>query len=174
MGDKWLLSASGTAKGMNLITYRPRLAWSTLRYISWLYVMRFIPFAVPLALNSHLSPTLLPGELRTKRLTAVVQTVTASVTVWLRVTIFERRYIDLQKSPHRSSSCATSISKIEGRNITPTIRHRIFSTTALQVLRVDEVTHAHMCIYIHVYKLITRKRYSVGLAYPAARSYNTL
>ena len=46
----------------------------------------FMPFAVPLALNSHLSPTLLPGELRTKRLTAVVQTVTASVTVWLRET----------------------------------------------------------------------------------------
>ena len=50
------------------------------------YVMRFMPFAVPLALNSHLSPTLLPGELRTKRLTTVVQTVTASVTVWLRET----------------------------------------------------------------------------------------
>ena len=48
--------------------------------------MRFMPFAVPLALNSHLSPTLLPGELRTKHLTAVVQTVTASVTVWLRET----------------------------------------------------------------------------------------
>ena len=31
-------------------------------------------------------PTLLPGELRTKRSTAVVQTVTASVTVWLRET----------------------------------------------------------------------------------------
>ena len=35
---------------------------------------------------SHLSPTLLPGELGTKRSTAVVQTVTASVTVWLRET----------------------------------------------------------------------------------------
>ena len=57
--------------------------------------------------------------------------------------IFERRYIDLRKSPHR-------FSKIEGRNITPTIRHRILSTTALQVLRVDEVTQTHMCIYIHV------------------------
>ena len=34
----------------------------------------------------HLSPTLLPGKLRTKRSTAVVQTVTASVTVWLRET----------------------------------------------------------------------------------------
>ena len=32
---------------------------------------------------SHLLPTLLPGELRTKRSTAVIQTVTASVTVWL-------------------------------------------------------------------------------------------
>ena len=53
--------------------------------------MRFMPFAVPLALNSHLSPTLLPGELRTKRLTAVVQTVTASVTVWLRETTLYRR-----------------------------------------------------------------------------------
>ena len=45
-----------------------------------------MPFAVPLTLNSHLSPTLLPGELRTKRLTAVVQTDTARVTVWLRET----------------------------------------------------------------------------------------
>ena len=35
---------------------------------------------------SHLSPTLLPRELRTKRSTAVVQTVTTSVTVWLRET----------------------------------------------------------------------------------------
>ena len=35
---------------------------------------------------SHLSPTLLPGELRTKRSAAVVQTVTASVRVWLRET----------------------------------------------------------------------------------------
>ena len=60
-----------------------------------------------------------------------------------RSSIFERRYIDLRKSPHR-------FSKIEGRNITPTIRHRILSTTALQVLRVDEVTHTHTCIYIHV------------------------
>ena len=32
---------------------------------------------------SHLSATLIPGELRTKRSTAVVQTVTASATVWL-------------------------------------------------------------------------------------------
>ena len=55
--------------------------------------------------------------------------------------IAERRYIDLRKSPHR-------FSKIEGRNIAPTIRHRILSTTALQVLRVDEVTHTHTCIYI--------------------------
>ena len=53
--------------------------------------------------------------------------------------IFESRHIDLRKSPHR-------FSKIEGRNITPTIRHRILSTTALQVLRVDEVTHTHTCI----------------------------
>ena len=59
--------------------------------------------------------------------------------------IFESRHIDLRKSPHR-------FSKIEGRNITPTIRHRILSTTALQVLRVDEVTHTNKCIYtgIHV------------------------
>ena len=56
--------------------------------------------------------------------------------------IFESRHIDLRKSPHR-------FSKIEGRNITPTIRHRILSTTALQVLRVDEVTHTHTCIYIY-------------------------
>ena len=55
--------------------------------------------------------------------------------------IFESRHIDLRKSPHR-------FSKIEGRNITPTIRHRTYalSTTALQVLRVDEVTHTHKCI----------------------------
>ena len=59
--------------------------------------------------------------------------------------IFESRHIDLRKSPHR-------FSKIEGRNITPTIRQRILSTTALQVLRVDEVTHAHTCIYIYMYK----------------------
>ena len=60
--------------------------------------------------------------------------------------IFESRHIDLRKSPRR-------FSKIEVRNITPTIRHRILSTTALQVLRVDEVTHTHTCIYIiiHVY-----------------------
>ena len=51
--------------------------------------------------------------------------------------IFESRHIDLRKSPHR-------FSKIEGRNITPTIRHRILSTTALQVLRVNEVTHTQI------------------------------
>ena len=60
-------------------------------------------------------------------------------TSWHRSSIFERRYIDLRKLPHR-------FSKIEGRNITPTIRHRILSTTALQVLRVDEVTHTQTCI----------------------------
>ena len=38
--------------------------------------------------------------------------------------IFESRHIDLRKSTHRSS-------KIEGGNITPTIRRRILSTTAL-------------------------------------------
>ena len=59
--------------------------------------------------------------------------------------IFESCHIDLRKSPHR-------FSKIEGRNITPTIRHRILSTTALQVLRVDEVTHTYTCIYIYMYK----------------------
>ena len=58
--------------------------------------------------------------------------------------IFESRHIDLRKSPHQ-------FSKIGGRNITPTIRHRILSTTALQVLRVDEVTHTHMCIIIYTY-----------------------
>ena len=58
--------------------------------------------------------------------------------------IFESRHIDLRKSSHR-------FSKIEGRNITPTIRHRILSTTALQVLRVDEVTHTHMCMAIIIY-----------------------
>ena len=43
--------------------------------------MRFIPFAVLLALIAHLLP-----ELGMKRSRAVVQTVTASVTVWLRET----------------------------------------------------------------------------------------
>ena len=62
--------------------------------------------------------------------------------------IFESRHIDLRKSPHR-------FSKIEGRNITPTIRHRILSTTALQVLRVDEVTHTHTCVYIYIHKFLT-------------------
>ena len=38
--------------------------------------------------------------------------------------IFESQHIDLRKSTHRSS-------KIEGGNITPTIRRRILSTTAL-------------------------------------------
>ena len=38
--------------------------------------------------------------------------------------IFESRHIDLRKSTYRSS-------KIEGGNITPTIRRRILSTTAL-------------------------------------------
>ena len=38
--------------------------------------------------------------------------------------IFESRHFDLRKSTHRSS-------KIEGGNITPTIRRRILSTTAL-------------------------------------------
>ena len=61
--------------------------------------------------------------------------------------IFESRHIDLRKSTHR-------FSKIEGRNITPTIRHRILSTTALQVLRVDEVTHAHIYVYIYIYTCI--------------------
>ena len=42
----------------------------------------------PLRYRSHLSPTLLPGKPRTKRSKAVVQTVTANVTVsvWLRET----------------------------------------------------------------------------------------
>ena len=84
-----------------------------------------------------------------------------------RSSIFEGQHIDLRRSTHRSPKVDTSIfegrhivtsivdlrksphrfSKIEGRNITPTIRHRILSTTALQVLRVDEVTHTHTCIY---------------------------
>ena len=78
-----------------------------------------------------------------------------------RSSIFEGQHIDLRRSTHRSSKVNTSISegrhidlwksphrfsKIELRNITPTIRHRILSTTALQVLREDEVTHTHTCI----------------------------
>ena len=79
----------------------------------------------------------------------------------VNTSISEGRHIDLRRSTQRSSKVDTSIfegrhivtsivylrklphrfSKIEGRNITPTIRHRILSTTALQVLRVDEVTH---------------------------------
>ena len=60
--------------------------------------------------------------------------------------IFESRHIDLRKSPHR-------FLKIEGRNITPIIRHRILSTTALQVLRVDEVTHAYTFIIYTIIKI---------------------
>ena len=68
------------AKGMNLITYRPRLAWSHI------IIIHFGQYLMSSCLLRHLSPTLLPGELRMKRSTAVVQTVTASVTVWLRET----------------------------------------------------------------------------------------
>ena len=53
--------------------------------------------------------------------------------------IFESRHIDLRRSTHRSSThrsskVNTSIFQgqhTEGGNITPTIRHRILSTTAL-------------------------------------------
>ena len=73
----------------------------------------------------------------------------------VNTSISEGRHIDLQRSTHRDIDLRVAphrFSKIEGRNITPTIRHRILSTTALQVLRVDEVTHAHTCIYIYTYK----------------------
>ena len=90
----------------------------------------------------------------------------------VNTSISEGRYIDLRRSTHRDIDCRSSkgdtsifesrhidlrvalhrFSKIEGRKITPTIRHRILSTTALQVLRVDEVTPAHTCIYIYMYK----------------------
>ena len=59
--------------------------------------------------------------------------------------IFEGRHVDLRRSTHRSSKGATSM-KIEGRNITPTIRHRILSTTALQFLRVDHRYYRHVSI----------------------------
>ena len=78
--------------------------------------------------------------------------------------IFEGRHIvtsilDLRRAIHRSSKVATSI--FESRHIDEDRRqkHHTYnsspnivgmSTTALQVLRVDEVTHAHTCIYIHV------------------------
>ena len=55
--------------------------------------------------------------------------------------IFEGRHIDLRRATHRYSKVDTSIlnlrksmhrsSKIEGGNITPTIRRRILPTTAL-------------------------------------------
>ena len=57
--------------------------------------------------------------------------------------IFESRHIDLRKSTHRSS-------KIEGGNITPTIRRRILSTTAL-LSPWSEVTHAHS-VHTYMYK----------------------
>ena len=50
----WAISASGTAKGMNLITYiraTPSVEYSTLHLGQ--YVMRFMPFAVLLALITH-------------------------------------------------------------------------------------------------------------------------
>ena len=70
-----------------------------------------------------------------------------------RSSIFEGQHIDLRRSTHRSSKVATS-TKIEGRNITPTIRHRILSTTALQFLRVD---HRY---YRHVSSIISMSRRS--------------
>ena len=48
--------------------------------------------------------------------------------------IFESRHIDLRRSTHRDLDLRKSThrsSKIEGGNITPTIRRRILSTTAL-------------------------------------------
>ena len=71
---------------MNLITYiraTPSVEYSTLHLG---HVMRFMPFAVLLALITH--PT--SGGTQNETLngpTAVVRTVTASVTVWLRETI---------------------------------------------------------------------------------------
>ena len=61
----------------------PSVEYSTL-YTPWVVCNEIHALCSPQR-ASHLSPTLLPGELRTKR-TAVVQTVTASVTVWLRET----------------------------------------------------------------------------------------
>ena len=64
--------------------------------------------------------------------------------------IFESRHIDLRKSPNR-------FSKIESS----TIRHRILSTTALQVLRVDEVTRTHIYVYIIIYRISSINRQGV-------------
>ena len=64
--------------------YGPSLAWNTLHYnyTPWPVGNETHAFAVLLALIAH--PT--SGGTRTKHSTAVVQTVTASVTVWLRET----------------------------------------------------------------------------------------
>ena len=58
--------------------------------------------------------------------------------------IFESRHIDLRKSTHRSS-------KIEGGNITPTIRRRILSTTALLS---PWSRRSYARSYVHIQKLI--------------------
>ena len=48
--------------------------------------MRFMPFAVPLALNSHLSPTLLPGGTPNETLNGSCPDCYIQRTVWLRET----------------------------------------------------------------------------------------
>ena len=58
-----MISASSTAKGMNLITYWPRCSveYSTLG-VARIYVIRFMPFAVPLALIAHPTSGGTPNE----------------------------------------------------------------------------------------------------------------
>ena len=50
--------------------------------------------------------------------------------------IFETRHIDHRRSTHRSS-------KIEGVNIVPTIRHRIFSTTAFRSIYFNSIIRSY-------------------------------
>ena len=91
--ERFVLSSPGSRVGDKCERYRkgheshytPSVEYSTL-YTPLLVCNEIHALCGTPSTNSHLSPTLLPGELRTKRLTAVVQTVTASVTVWLRET----------------------------------------------------------------------------------------
>ena len=89
--ERFVLGSPGSRVGDKCERYRkgheshyiratPSVEYSTLHRGRW------VMSSCPLRYRSHLSPTLLPGELRTKRSTAVVQTATASVRVWLRET----------------------------------------------------------------------------------------
>ena len=60
--------------------------------------------------------------------------------------IFESRHIDLRVGPHR-------FSKIEGRNITPTIRHRTCPQLPPKSLSRRSYTRSYVYIYIYIYIL---------------------